>query len=160
MASLQEMEQMAMMQQPVRSPEDMQHLLDSEFYKFSQMLLTDDMKNVPEDLREKFWVFFDKELSLTNLTPDAVKWIMFQFDIAKLDSMIAKPDFELKFEDSGDATNMKVKAFAKIMRSTSPKRERELLATQIRQSIISDESSGVSGGFLSKVGGVFKGRKK
>lgn len=158
MASLEEMEQIHQYQQPQQNQEDLQRLLESEQFKFSQMLLEDNLKDVPEGIPKKFWSFFDKEMAITNLTPEDVRWLMFQFDIAKLDQNMSRPDFELSFDDMRDQTNLKVKSFIKMKRSTSPMRERELLATQIKQ-FISNENEGVSGGFLSKLGGVFGGKK-
>lgn len=158
MASLQEMEHLQQIQQP-QTRDDMDRLMDSEQFKFSQFLIADDLKSVPEQLPKQLWSFFDKEMAITNLTPDDVRWLGLQFDIAKLDLNMSKPDFEMTFDDMRDQTNMKVKSFIKMKRSTSPQRERELLATQIRQ-FITSEDQGVSGGWLSKVGGMFKGGNK
>ena len=132
--------------------EDLSKVMETEQFKFSQILLENDLKHVPKNIPKSFWAFFDKELSLTNFTPEDIRSNMFMFDIAKLDLMMSQTDFDMKFEDQIDFTNLKVKAFAKMKRSFGSDRERVMLASQIRQ-VISTEKGGVSGGFLSKMFG-------
>jgi hypothetical protein len=160
MASLEELQQLEQFVDPrsVQSENERIEMLSSEQFKFSQLLLKDEMVNVKPDISKKWWVFFDKEMSLTGLTIEDRQWIMSNWDIIKIDNLMAKPDFDLRFEDQNDFANMRVKAFIKISRSIGADRERVLLTTQIKQ-LMTNENEQIQGGFLSKLGSLFGGKK-
>lgn len=141
------------------TPKDYSNQFESESFKFSELLLKDDMDKIPEELRKPFWVFFDKELALSNLSEADVTKITFLLGLVKLDIMMAKPDYDLQFEDMANLDAMTIKAVIKAKRSTGGiERERALFVQQVKQ-FLTNEGNQVKGGFLSKVGSMFGGRK-
>jgi len=132
---------------------------ESESIKFAQFMLENNNKNIPEHLLVQFWPFLDVEQALTNLNPPDVKLLMDELRIATLNIKMAHPDYEKSYDDVTNWDGMRAKTFSKLMRSTGGmQRERALQATQIRQ-LLTNEGDSAKGGILSKLGGMFGGRK-
>jgi hypothetical protein len=149
----------AILEQQQISQSGYKNSFESESFKFSELLLKDDMDKIPDELQKPFWVFFDKELSLSNLGEQDVQKIIFLLGLVKLDIMMSKPDYDLRFEDMANLDAMTIKAVIKAKRSTGGiERERALFVQQVKQ-FLTNEGSQVKGGFLSKIGSMFGGRK-
>lgn len=134
--------------------------MKSETRELIEILVEDDKAKlgVPKDISEKFWVFFDKELALSNLEKADVQQILHISNILRIDSLLEQPDYKINFDDIKHLDMIQLKAFIKAKRSTGGLgRERGLVATQIRQ-IWTPEMQRPSGGIMSKIGGIFKRR--
>jgi len=135
--------------------------IKSDGREFAEFLLEDEQKKikVPENFMSNFWISFDKEMALTNLTDDDIKKLMLTQKIVRLDTIMEQPDFKLKFHDLKHLDQVEMKTFIKSKRSSGGMgRERALLATQIKQFKADAESDRPRGGMLSKIGSFFKGR--
>ncbi len=159
MTNLEELQELQSMEE--KKDRRLLESFEAEAFKFGKLMIEDNPDNYPEKLRENFWMVFDKELALTNLEKEDITKLMFMFDIAKLDFKMSKAPFELSFEELKNLDMLEMKMFAKIKRSTGGmQRERGLFAQQhqIRQ-FITNEHEQPKGGFLSKIGSVFSGRR-
>lgn len=124
---------------------------ESENFKFGELLIKDDMTNWTKGVAEKFPIIFDKEMALSNLTEKDIKWFMIQLDIAKIDYMMSRPEMDLDYAEVQNFDMLKMKARAKLMRSTGGMmRERGLFAQQhqIRQFITDNQGNKASGGII------------
>lgn len=131
---------------------------ETESYRFIKFLLENE-KNMPENLVALFWPFFDKEMALSNFSDRDVALLMDDLRISILNLKMSIPDFKKTYNDIIHLDNLKPKFFAKIKRSTGGmNRERALEATQIRQ-FLTNETEQVRGGILSRLAGIFGGRK-
>ena len=159
MATVESMQQLLQLEeQEQRNAVDTSRAFESDSFKFSELVLKDDMSQIPEHLHKAFWVFLDKELSLTNLKDEDIGRILFGFDLVKLDQMMSKPDYKLNFEDMADFDAMRLKALIKAKRSTGDMmRERAMFMQQIKQ-LLTNEQQQVKGGWLSKLGSAFGGK--
>lgn len=137
---------------------------ESESYRFAKIILKDDdiLNNIPLNMPEIFWICFDKELALSNFQPEDVRWFLQQFEMAKIDYMMSRPEEDLTFDEIRQFEMMRMKIIAKLKRSEGGMlRERALFAQQhqIRQ-FMTNEISQPSGGILSKIGGFLGGGKR
>lgn len=160
MATVEDMQQLLQLEeQEQRTSAETSRAFESDSFKFSELVLKDDMTKIPEHLQKGFWVFLDKELSLTNLKEEDIGRILFGFDLVKLDLMMSKPDYKLNFNDMADFDAMRLKALIKAKRSTGDMmRERAMFMQQIKQ-LLTNEQQQVKGGWLSKLGSAFGGKK-
>jgi hypothetical protein len=156
MTTLAELEEL---ERGVQRPPQPQNQFESESFRFSKFLLEDDKENVPEKVPEEFWPFFDKELALSNFSDQDAKIMMHELRIATIDLKMEIPDYSKTLNMLKHLDLLRVKSFAKIKRATGGTgRERALFASQIRQFLTSEEDK-PRGGFLSRVTGIFGGRK-
>lgn len=134
---------------------------ESESFRFGKLILEDKLEGLPEDIKRKFWIVFDKELSLSNFQPEDIRWFSLYLDILKIDMMESQPEMNMTFDAAMNFDMLKMKTVAKTLRSTGGMiRERGLLAQQhqIKQ-FITSEGERPQGGIMSKISGFFGGRK-
>jgi len=139
---------------------------ESETNRFSEFLLEDNLRNIPKTFMgnndnaflQDFWIAFDKEMALTNLEPNDVRYIMDHFEIARLNALMRHPDYKLDFNDVSQLNLAKMKIFIKAKRSTGGiNRERALIASQIRQ-FLTNEQETPKGGIFGRIGAIFARR--
>ena len=136
-----------------------QQAFESESLRFQQGLIKSTDENTPKYMPRNFWAFFDSELPLTNLNPQDVQKLMMVLKVTTLYGKMAIPDYKKSYEDLQFLSQLRVKAFSRMMRSTGGmQRERALQATQIHQ-VISNEPVQGRSGILQRVAGAFGGRK-
>jgi hypothetical protein len=126
---------------------------DQEMMRFHKFLIENDETLMPPEIKDKMWVFMDRELAVSNLDKDDIKRGLIWFDIAKIDWMMSQPDYKLSFETMRNLDQMRFRALVRMKRSFGGmERERALIATQIKE-IRTPERKG--GGFWSRMfGGV------
>lgn len=124
---------------------------EGEQHKFNKFIIEND-QIVPKEVVKMLWPFMDRELSLTNLDKSDIRWVMLMFDIAKIDIMMSKPDYQHSFEELRMIDLAKTKTFLKAMRSVGGQdRERAQLTTQIRELRIPEKARGGGPfGFVSR----------
>ena len=156
MAGILELSQVDRITEPTH--QEMLKGFQAEDFRFLQMILENE-KNHPEELDKLFWPFFDKEQALTNFTDVDVKVQMENLHIAILNYKMSIPDYRKTYNDIIHLDNMRAKLFAKVKRSTGGlNRERAIQATHIKQ-LIANEQEVAKGGILSRIGGIFRGRR-
>ena len=127
--------------------------LETEVFRFSKYLLDDD--DVPEDLKEWFWAFVNKEAALTNLNDVAVKRMMRCFENTSYLYMMTKPKHDHSFDEEVMLEQLRAKIHMKLLRSTGGKdRERFILGAQIQQNILEENEK------VQPKGGIVSGFKK
>lgn len=126
-----------------------------DFVRFTQLLIDD--KSIPKEWADKFWAFSDREMAVSNIEKADVPTLMNMFDVARLDFLMSKPDYDFSWEDNATLSNLRTKFFVKVKRSVNAT-ERRLLATQIRQIITDNRSGQEKAGFLKRIFG-FGGKK-
>lgn len=122
-----------------------------DFVKFTQLLIED--KSIPQKWAEKFWAFSDREMAVGYIEKSDVPTLMNMFDVARLDFLMSKPDYDFNWEDNATLSNLRTKFFVKVKRSVNAT-ERRLLATQIRQIITDTRSSTEKAGFIKRLFGM------
>jgi len=152
MATINELEEL---QQTEKIFDESSSGFESETFRFGKLILEDDTRFVPEDMMEKFWITFDKEMALSNFEKDDINWMMLNLDIAKIDLMLNSYESEIDFDKIRNFDLMRMKMLAKIKRSTgNMTRERALFAQQhqIKQ-LIMNEPDQPKGGILGRIFG-------
>lgn len=122
-----------------------------EDYKLVSYLLEN--PDIPENLRQLFWAFQSRILSLTNLTDKDVRRIMYDWRDAKMTYMMSIPHYKLTHKDSLAISNFESILFATLKRSTGgTQRERFIIGAQIQQRIGEPEEI--------PSGGIVRGMKR
>ena len=134
------------------------YYFEEEAAKFNKFIIENDDSILPPLMKEKFWVFSDREVALSNLDKEDIRRLMLYFDIAKINLMMSKPEFKLDFKTIADIDEMKAKFLIKAKRSFGPDRERVQLTTQVRE-IRMPLSQQSRGGLVGGLGRWFGGRK-
>jgi len=132
---------------------------DTESFRFIKFLLDNEKENLPANIMKIFWPFFDKEVPLSNFDNVDVKVMMDELRIAILNLKMSVPDFKKTYNDIINLDGLRPKFYARIKRATGGmQRERALESTQIRQ-FLTNEMETAKGGILSRIAGIFGGRK-
>lgn len=127
---------------------------ESELARFNKFLIQNDEQLLPMNITEKFWAFMDKEVSLSNLSKDDIRYCMLKFSIAKINAMMSMPDYKLTFETIANIDQAELKTFLKAKRSIGgPDRERALIATQIKEIRMTEKEQKVRGNIFSRLFG-------
>ena len=133
---------------------------DNEAYKFAKLLITDDRLADDEELMKKFWIVFDKDVSLSNLTEEDVKSLLLWFDILKIDYLMSKYEDEIDFRKIRNIDALRAKLLVKAKRSTGGlTRDRALFAQQhqIKELVVGSKEA-PKGGILGRIASLFGGR--
>jgi len=144
---------------PMLNPEDMEERQDElpeglqgGMHKFARLLLEDEL--FPEDIKEHFPAFFDKETALSFIDKQTALTILNQFDDTVTSHLMSKPETDFSFEDEVNLTQARSRLLIKLQRAVGGPRdklnERTSLMTQIRQ-MIAEPMEEPSGGVLNKV---------
>jgi len=130
------------------TPEELQ----GRMHKFARLLLEDEL--FPEDIKENFPAFFDKETALTFLDQTTKRTLLNNFDDAVTAHLMGQPEDDFQFEDEVNLTQARARLNMKLQRAVGGPRdklnERTSLMTQIKQ-MIAEPMEEPSGGVLNKI---------
>lgn len=126
---------------------------DSEMYKYFQNL-TEPSKNIPEEVKNKFWAFSNKEAVLTNMTPAEIKNVLLDFDINYVMYLLSKSERDFTFEEMSQLEQTKGHLNIRLHRGKDGF-ERRMQATQIKDITLNRpgmEGVGILGRLANMVG--------
>ena len=143
-------ETMAQMQQ--------EEMLRGQFGREDFKLISYILENpdIPVNLKDLFWAFSSRILSLTNLDDNDVKRMMYDWKDAKLTYLMSRPHYKFTYGEALTISNFESMLFATLKRSTGgTQRERFIIGAQIQQRIGEPEdvpSGGILRGFKKVLG--------
>lgn len=137
-----------------RLAEDQQAFGINDFGKMIEFLVED--KSIPHELKQYFWAFADKEMTLTNLKSKDIDHLMMMYDTVNLSALMTMPSNKYTFMGQTDHLNLRTKTFIKLKRSEDGF-ERKIQATQIREIRTDSGQKADKRGFVSRIFGL--GRK-
>jgi len=135
--------------------ERVNEILGTQNNSTAEFLLSDD--SVPQDFKEQFSVFFDKENALTNInSKDQLDKLLLEFDDQALKYKLFHAHYENTPKLQYAISQMRFKLQLKLLRSTGGiMRERALIQTAITRDERPSQQV-VSGGIMNKVTGWFR----